>query len=475
MNYRESLQVQEAREVAVIPPSTGRLQVQVYRVNSTIPIANANVTIVRSGGGPREQVTTLTTNAEGQTATMELDAPPIDRSLDINNELIPYSLYDVRVIVPGYDELLIVGCQILPDQTALQVCNMIPSSINRETGEVETEYRIIEIPDNRQFGDFPPKIPEDPDKPLPRPPSGLVVLPNPVVPEFIIVHDGVPSDTSATNYRVPYKDYIKNVASSEIYATWPESTIRANVYCIISFTLNRIYTEWYKGKGYDFDITNSTAYDQFFSYGRNIYDNISLIVDEIFSTYVKREGAKQPLLTQYCDGRNVQCPGWLTQWGSKDLGEAGYVPFEILTNFFGNDITLERAQVVEGSPQSYPGFVLSIGSSGPPVRTVQEFLNRISQNYPLIPKVAVNGQYGPETAEQVRVFQQIFNLPQTGQVDYATWYKISAIYVGVTKIAELRSDTRSEIEEEYDVFIPPFPPLWDSKQPRVRYPRNPSR
>ena len=182
------------------------------------------------------------------------------------------------------------------------------------------------------------------------PPSSGVVLPKPVIPEFITVHQGVPDDTVAPNYRVLYKEYLKNVASCEIYSTWSQSTIRANVFCIISFTLNRIYTEWYRGKGKNFDITSSTAYDHAFNYGRNIYDSISEIVDEVFSTYVRRFGRKQPLLTQYCDGKNVICPDWLSQWGSKYLGDQGKVPYEILTQYYGNDIELVTAEQVKGSP-----------------------------------------------------------------------------------------------------------------------------
>lgn len=449
----------------------GRLRVQVFRVNTSIPVTNASITISRSNGETREQVATLTTNAEGQTDTIEVETPDLERSLNPENTLIPYALYDITATAEGFDDVIIRGCQVLPEQTALQIFNLIPTSLNRETTEegVVEEIRVIDIPPNVQFGDFPPKIPEDPDKPLPPPPSGFVVLPEPVIPEFIVVHAGTPTNTAAPEYTVPYRDYIKNVASCEIYATWPESTIRANVYCIISFTLNRIYTEWYRSKGFNFDVTNSTAYDQAFVYGRNIFDNISRIVDEIFSTYVKRSGAKQPLLTQYCDGRNVQCPGWLTQWGSKSLGEQGYVPYDILTNFYGNDIVLERARSVSGSPRSYPGYTLQQGASGEPVRTTQTFLNRISQNYPLIPKVAVDGRYGESTAEQVRVFQQIFGLPQTGQVDYATWYRISAIYTGVTKIAELRSIDNEEIE--YDYFIPHWPYSGAPDLPRIRYPK----
>ena len=299
------------------------------------------------------------------------------------------------------------------------------------------------------------------------PPTSGVVLQKPVVPEFIVVHAGGPNNTSAPNYRVPYKDYIKNVASCEIYSTWSENTIRSNIYAIVSFTLNRIYTEWYRGKGKNFDITNSTAYDHAFTYGRNIFESISEVVDDIFATYVRRVGRKQPLLTQYCDGKNVSCPGWMTQWGSKYLGDQGKTPFEILTNFYGSDIELVTADQVKGVPKSYPGYDLVIGSSGQEVRTIQEFLNRISQNYPLIPKVAQDGIYGANTAEAVRVFQGVFNLPKTGVVDYATWYKISDVYVGVTRIAELRGSARSVQR----IFVPPrsFDNYYDPTIPKFDY------
>ncbi|MDU5414229.1 MAG: peptidoglycan-binding domain-containing protein, partial [Clostridium perfringens] len=210
-----------------------------------------------------------------------------------------------------------------------------------------------------------------------------------------------------------------------------------------------IYTEWYRGKGKNFDITNSTAFDHAFSYGRNFYDNISRIVDEIFSTYMKRFNSKQPLLAQYCDGINVQCPGWMTQWGSKYLGDEGKVPYDILTSFYGDDLELKSAKKVQGSPRSFPGYTLGIGASGQPVRVIQEQLNAISKAYPLIPKVAVDGKYGQKTRDSVRTFQKVFNLPQTGEVDYATWYKISDVYVAVTKIAELRSSVEKKI------FYPP--------------------
>ena len=435
----------------------GQLKVQCFRGESAVPIDNCRVTINPTTSDQVQNInalgnkttspnnpsasninTTLLTDSSGLTQVIDLSAPPLDYSQEPTNN-VPYSLYDVLVERDGFSPVSIRGVQVFPQSTALQKVSL------QENANRSSRAEIIIIQPNTLIGNFPAKIPESPDKPLP-PPTGGVVLPKPVVPEFITVHQGSPSDASAPNYRVPYKDYIKNVASCEIYSTWPESTIRANVFCIISFTLNRIYTEWYRGKGKNFDITSSTAYDHEFNYGRNIYDSISAIVDEIFSTYIRRFGRKQPLLTQYCDGKNVTCPQWLSQWGSKYLGDQGYIPYDILTYYYGNDIELTTAEQVSGSPSSYPGFDLTVGSNGESVRQTQEFLNRIAQNYPLIPKVAVDGTYGEATAEAVRVFQGIFNLPKTGVVDYATWYRISDIYVGVTRIAELRSE---------NIFYPP--------------------
>ena len=418
----------------------GRLKLQCFVGDTYIPVDGSRAVLVPSAGQTGEsREVNLVTNSSGESQTIELDAPPLEYSQE-PSQPTPYSLYDLQVEREGFQVLVINGIQIFPGQTAIQQCRLVENN-NRRGFRAD----VININPNTLNGNFPAKIPEEVDKPLPPPTSG-VVLPKPVVPEFITVHSGTPSNTSAPNYKVLYKDYIKNVASCEIYSTWPESTIRANIYAIISFTLNRIYTEWYRGKGKNYDITNSTAYDHAFNYGRNIYDSISAIVDEIFSTYIRRFGRKQPLLTQYCDGKNVTCPQWLSQWGSKYLGDQGYIPYDILTYYYGNDIELTTAEQVSGSPSSYPGFDLTVGSNGESVRQIQEFLNRIAQNYPLIPKVAVDGTYGEATAEAVRVFQGIFNLPKTGVVDYATWYRISDIYVGVTRIAELRSE---------NIFYPP--------------------
>lgn len=257
-------------------------------------------------------------------------------------------------------------------------------------------------------------------------------------PEYVIVHDGPPSDSKAKNYYVKYKDYIKNVASSEIYATWPEETIIANVLAIQSITLNRVYTEWYRNKSYDFTITSSTAYDQKWISGRNIYESISQVVDSVFANYLSRPNVQQPIFTQYCDGRQVSCPNWMRQWESKTLGDRGYSAIEILRSFYGSSMYINSSEEISGVPASWPGTSLTIGSSGSKVRQMQRQLNVIAGAYPLIPKIAVDGIFGKGTAEAVRVFQSVFNLPQTGVVDYPTWYKISEIYVGVSRIAELQ-------------------------------------
>lgn len=431
----------------------GTLKVQAFVGDSYTPIDNAKVTIIQSSDTGRASTQNIATNSSGLTDDVEIDAPSIDNSMKPSDKL-PYSLCDVKVEADGFRPITINGCQIYPERGALQQCRL-KKLTGRETNANRQEEIII-IGANTLVGKYPPKIPENPNKPDPTK-GGFVVLDQVVVPQYIIVHTGAPDDPSAANYTVGFTDYIKNVASCEIFSTWPEQTIRANLYCIISFTLNRIYTEWYTGKGKKFNITNSTAYDHAFTYGRNIYTNISSIVDGMFTSYVKRPGRKQPLLTQYCDGKNVQCPGWLTQWGSKYLGDQGQSPYEILTHFYGSDLNIETATKVKGIPKSYPGYELKKGSTGDPVKTIQTYLNRISKDYPIITKVAEDGAFGAGTEKAVKEFQGVFSLPKTGVVDYATWYKISDVYVAVTKIGELNKNLRAQALEDlrYGRFIPP--------------------
>ena len=406
-------------------PDQGRLQINVTANVGLIPIQNANITISYTGD-PNNTLETLTTDSSGQTDAVSLSTPPLEYSLTPNSPM-PYSEYTVSVTAPGYEPVTVSGVEVLPDVTALQNIEMIPT----ETAEGDDE--IIVIPDHTLYGDYPPKIPEDEIKPMDE--SGEIVLSRVVIPEYIVVHDGVPTDTTASNYYVRYQDYIKNVVSSEIYATWPESTIYANTLAIMSFTLNRVYTEWYRNRGYNFTITSSTAYDQKWIRGRNIYSNVDRLVDSIFANFLSRPGVRQPILTSYCDGRNVTCTG-LSQWGSKYLGDEGYSAIEIIHYYYGSDMYINTATAISGVPSSWPGYNLGIGASGDKVLQMQQQLNRIAQNYPAVPTVTADGIYGQETANAVQTFQGIFNLPPTGIVDYATWYKISDIYVGVSRIAE---------------------------------------
>ena len=406
----------------------GQLQINVTSTSGGRPIADARISISYTGV-PERTLERVETDSSGQTEVLELDAPPEEWSLDPNNERQPYSEYTLDVSAPGFEPVSIAGTEILANVKAIQNVRMRPSDVGRE------EEEVFVIPAHTLYAEYPPKIAEDEIKPVNE--TGEIVLSRVVVPEYIVVHDGSPRDTTAANYYVKYKDYIKNVASSEIYATWPANTIRANVLAIMSFTLNRVYTEWYRNRGYDFTITSSTAFDHKWIPERNFYDTISVIVDELFANYLSRPNVRQPILTQYCDGRRVTCPDWMTQWGSKELGDQGYSPIEILRYFYGDDMYINSAEEISGIPASWPGYTLEEGSSGEKVRQMQEQLNVIAGAYPALPKITADGIYGPATAEAVREFQSVFGLPVTGKVDYSTWYKISEIYVGVSRIAEL--------------------------------------
>lgn len=283
--------------------SYGGLKINVTSDSYYRPIENATVTISYTAE-PNSVIDEIKTNSLGQIDEIELPAPPIDYSLNPVIEQ-PYSEYTIKVEAEGYETVEVNGAEILPTVTAIQEISMLPSTENL-TGE------LFVIPPHTLYGDYPPKIAEDEIKPTDE--SGEIVLSRVVIPEFIVVHDGVPNDNTAKNYYTRYRDYIKNVASSEIYATWPEATIYANVLAIMSFTLNRVYTEWYRNKGYDFTITSSTAFDHKWIANRNIFSNISTIVDSIFSNYLSRPNVIQPILTQYCDGERVTCPNWLTNW-----------------------------------------------------------------------------------------------------------------------------------------------------------------
>ena len=408
---------------------TGRYQVSVVDQLSNRPVENARVRISYTGA-PDSVIEEVVTDSSGRTPVIELKTPPLEYSME-PVEQQPYAEYTVQIDAEGFGPKEVAGSEVLPDVLSRQ-----PATLNAlEPGE---SYQRVVIPPHTLFYEYPPKIEESEIKAINE--TGEIVLNKVVVPEYIVVHDGPINDSSAENYYVRYRDYIKNVASSEIYATWPDDTIRANILAIMSFTLNRVYTEWYRNKGYDFTITSSTAYDHKWIYGRNIFDSIDRIVDELFENYLSRPNVRQPILTQYCDGKQVQCRsrGWMTQWGSKALGDQGYSAIEILRAFYGNDMYINVAEAVSGIPASWPGYDLDIGATGNKVSQIQEQLNTIAGAYPAVPTVTVDGIYGDATKNAVWVFQGIFGLGQTGIVDYPTWYKIQEIYVAVSRIAELR-------------------------------------
>ncbi|MGN1184046.1 MAG: peptidoglycan-binding protein [Oliverpabstia sp.] len=403
----------------------GRLQIQVRTEIQNRPIAGARVSISYTGA-PGEPLEEVQTDANGQTEILDLPTPPLEYSLE-PSEYQPYSEFNLNIQAPGYEPVEISGSELLSGETSVQDVMMKPAS--------EGEFEDVVIPAHTLFGDYPEKIPEDEIKPMDQ--SGEIVLSRVVIPEYVVVHDGAPSDSTARNYYVRYRDYIKNVACSEIYATWPIESIKANVLAIMSFTLNRVYTEWYRNKGYDFTITSSTAFDHKWIHGRNIFDSISMVVDELFENYLSRPNVRQPILTQYCDGNRVQCPDWMSQWGSCSLGEQNYTAIEILRYYYGDNMYINSAEEISGIPASWPGYNLDIGSSGQKVLQLQMQLNTISDVYTSIPSVTADGIYGERTAEAIRRFQSVFGLPQTGVVDYPTWYKVQEIFVGITRIAEL--------------------------------------
>ena len=404
----------------------GKMRINVYDRQQGTPLANARVSISYTGN-PETVINEVMTDSEGAVNLDELLTPPIEYSME-PGEKQPFSEYTIDVTANGYDEANISGIDVFSGETSIQDVYM------NENSYQDTENNIV-IPVNTLYGNYPEKILESEIKPVQQ--SGEIVLSRVVIPETIVVHDGVPTDSTAQNYYVRYKDYIKNVASSEIYSTWPRQTLEANILAIMSFTLNRVYTEWYRNQNYNFTITSSTAFDHKWVNGRNIFESISNVVDEIFDNYLSRPNVKQPILTQYCDGKKSSCPNWMTQWGSKYLGDQGYSSIDILRYYYGDNMYINTAEQIQGIPSSWPGADLDIGSSGQKVRQLQEQLNLIGDYYNAIPALSTDGIYGEITAEAVREFQRINNMPQTGVVDFPTWYRISDRYVRLSGIAEL--------------------------------------
>lgn len=396
---------------------------QLSTAREALPVSGAQVTVTDPETG---QSRTQMTNTSGRTAPLCLTAPAAALTFVPESTVLPYKKYSARIEAEGYFPVLIEGIQMFSGQESLQEVEMIPAGEGRSRAGEEVR---IEIPENalRQTRE---KAPEgfrgDPQ-----------ILGEVFVPAYITVHLGTPDNTSARNVAVSFPDYIKNVASSEIYPTWPESALRANILAQITFAQNRVFTEWYPSRGYAFDITNNTNYDQFYVYGRNIFATISRLVDDIFDQYVRRQGVINPLFTEYCNGTTVTCAG-LSQWGSVTLANNGFTPLGILKNYYGNNIEIAAANATRAIASSYPGTALRVGSRSDAVRTIETQLNRIRQNYPAIPAITgVDNSYTTETETAARAFQRIFNLSPDGIVGRATWNRISFVYAAVLRLAEL--------------------------------------
>lgn len=412
--------------------------------NEAQPVSGAGIYIGKSRGeefrnmpyDPENDVSqnnyeySAVTDENGKSGSVRLDAPGAEYSFGQADAYRAYSLYDVLVKADDYIPYFVRGVQIFPNLQSELPVNLEPFVSSFPDDYVQSyaipENAAVSTPQRtREYGG-----------------DGIVtdVLSEIVIPSYITVHLGEPGDTNAANVTVPFTEYIKNVASSEIFPTWDEEAIRANVYAQISLALNRIYTEWYSGQGYPFQITNSTQFDQAYVDGRNIFDNIGRIVDDVFNVFIRKDGNYEPFFAQYCDGIRTSCNG-MSQWGSQRLAERGYSALNILKNYYGDNIELASSDNIRDAPASYPGTPLSLGSVGEDVLEIQIQLERIRQDYPLIPEITrLNGRFGTETDSAVRTFQDIFDLNVDGIVGKATWYKISRIYSAVTRLAQITSE-----------------------------------
>lgn len=423
----------------------GYLSIETRLANDASPVEGARVYIISSSSDMQKgsEVSDtyynyyLKTDSSGNTGFVRFETPDASMSTNINNTQVPYSLVDVYVDADGFYPTRVKNVQIFSGTQSLLPISLIPVSDGYSGTMGGTQ--IFTIPQNQLLtGDTHGMSGPNNNQTTP------LISEDIYIPEFITVHLGTPS-SDAANVTVPFTEYIKNVASSEIYPTWPEEALRANIAAIISLTLNRFFTEWYRSQGYDFDITSTTSYDQSFVPGRNIFENISEIVDDVFNTYVTREGYTNPLFTTFCDGRTVSCNG-LSQWGSVSLAEEGRSALQILRYYYGNDVNLTSTDDIRSAEYSYPGTPLRIGDSSEDVRVIQQQLMRIRENYPAIPVIpTIDGVFGSSTDSAVRTFQEIFDLFVDGVVGKSTWYRISYIYSSVAKLAETVGEGVSDI------------------------------
>ncbi len=402
----------------------GYLTIQARTAHDAVPLSGVSITISNNQGNTVYQ---LATDENGEAQEVPLET--LDKSFSQNAYFTatPYISYNVLARALGFNTLYISDIPIFEGENAILPLSLVPMQENQRTPS-QTEITIGK-----------PAVAMTKMREQEGPVSSPYVLRQVVIPNPITVHLG-PPDTSAKNVQLSFPDYVKNAASSEIYPTWPKAALTANIYAIITFALNRIYTEWYRSRGYQFDITNSTAYDQAFVYGRPIYESISKIVDEIFNEYVRRSGQNAPYFTSFCNGTTVTCNG-LSQWGTVTLANKGYTPLRILRSYYPKDIEIAETNTITGALSSYPGTPLQTGSTGLDVQTLQTWLNRIRRNYPAIPVITdTSGDFGSSTKAAVTKFQQVFHLTPDGIVGKGTWYKISSIYTAVSRLADLNSE-----------------------------------
>ncbi len=369
----------------------------------------------------------LTTDENGEAPLVSLETVDRELSLDPYYGGKAYIGYDVFAQTAGFHSIHVTEIPIYEGETAVLPLMFVPlSEGQRSTGTTEI---VVGKPAVSMREARYQEAPVDEPRVLRQ-----VIIPNPIT-----VHLGRPT-AYASNVQVSFPDYVKNVASSEIYPTWPDASLRANIYAIITFALNRVFTEWYRSQGYSFDITNSTAYDQAFVYGRPIYESISRVVDDIFNEYVRRQGQIAPYFTSFCNGTTTSCAG-LSQWGTVTLANQGLTPLQILRTYYPDDVEIATTDIIANVPSSYPGSPLRVGSTGLDVQTIQTYLNRIRRNYPAIPIITDEaGVFGDSTRAAVTKFQSVFQLAPDGIVGKATWYKISQLYTAVTRLSELDSE-----------------------------------
>ncbi len=409
--------------------SKGTLRIQTFASRYSAPIPHA--TVVITAGDFFQQVVT---DSEGNAPIIEIDAPDVQYSLDKNNEtILPYATCNITAFKEGYRTVTIQQVQVFACQLTLAPLQMVIATDDilpiLETPTVIPVHSLF----SGDSGSAPAPIDDGLD---------TRVLQNVIIPTNVIVHLGKPSAT-ARDVTVSFRDYIANVASSEVYPTWPEQSLRANIHCQISIVLNRVYTEWYPSKGYDYTITNSTSYDQYFVEGRTPFEIMETLTDDIFNTYIRQTGTVNPYYSEYCDGKSVSCPG-LKQWGTVDLADEGKNALEILKFYYGDDIEIVRTNNIQSIPESYPGTPLQEGDTGTAVYTLQRQLNRIAKDYPAFGTQTTDGIFGASLKSSVQKFQSQFNLTADGIVGRQTWYKISYIYVSVKDLAELTSEGETE-------------------------------